>query len=113
RPAPAKSSIVFLRSSEPAGTSPGARPAPPTVFEETSLLSPGTRLVARLESAATTALKTPVVASIEYNYERDGIVMVPAGTKVFGDLQEASSEGVCQRPVSHAGNARWQGRKDR
>jgi type IV secretory pathway VirB10-like protein len=57
------------------------------------LLPPGTRLVARLESAATTALKTPVVASIEYNYERDGMIVVPAGTKVFGDLQQASSEG--------------------
>jgi hypothetical protein len=38
-------------------------------------------------------LKTPVVASIEYNYERDGMIIVPAGTKAFGDIQQASSEG--------------------
>jgi hypothetical protein len=38
-------------------------------------------------------LKTPVVASIEYNYERDGMIVVPAGTKAFGDVQQASSEG--------------------
>jgi hypothetical protein len=62
-------------------------------FEEPSLLPPGTRLVARLETAATTGLKTPVVASIEYNYERDGMIMVPAGAKAFGDIQQASSEG--------------------
>jgi len=50
-------------------------------------------LIARLEAAATTAVKTPVVASIEYNYERDGIIVVPAGTKVLGDVQQASSQG--------------------
>lgn len=92
-PVSAKSSIVFLRSSDSAGAVQGTRPAVNTPFEETSLLPPGTRLVARLEVAATTVLKTPVVASIEYNYERDGMIMVPAGTKVFGDVQQASSEG--------------------
>ena len=50
-------------------------------------------MVARLEAAATTAVKTPVVASIEYNYERDGIILVPAGTTAVGDVQQASSEG--------------------
>ena len=64
-----------------------------TPVNETTLLQPGTRLVARLEAAATTAVKTPVVASIEYNYERDGMVIVPAGTKVIGDVQQASTEG--------------------
>jgi hypothetical protein len=49
--------------------------------------------VARLESAATNAVKTPVVASIEYNYERAGIIVVPAGTTAIGDVQQASSEG--------------------
>jgi type IV secretory pathway VirB10-like protein len=92
-PASAKSSIVFLRSSEPAAASPGTRPAVTNRFQETSLLPPGTRLLARLESAATTAVKMPVVASIEYNYERDGMILVPAGTTVFGDVQQASSQG--------------------
>jgi hypothetical protein len=89
----AKFSIVFVRSSEPAGIGAGIRAAETTPFEEPSVLPPGTRLVARLEAAATTALKTPVVASIEYNYERDGMIMVPAGAKVFGEVQQASSEG--------------------
>jgi hypothetical protein len=88
-----KSSIVFLRSSDSGGVPGGTRPAVDSPFEETSLLPPGTRLAARLEAAATTALKTPVVASIDYNYERDGIIIVPAGSKVFGDIQQASSEG--------------------
>jgi len=91
--APAKSSIVFVRSSESAAATAGTRPAAMPPVEAPPPLPPGTRLAARLESAATTALKTPVVASIEYNYERDGMIVVPAGTKVFGDLQQASSEG--------------------
>src|SRR5439155_19931085 len=36
---------------------------------------------------------TPVVASIEYHYERDGAIVIPAGTKAVGDVQQASSEG--------------------
>ena len=34
-----------------------------------------------------------MVGSIEYNYERDGIVVVAAGTKVLGDVQQASPQG--------------------
>src|SRR5262249_50327108 len=75
------------------GDTSTTRPVVTRPFEEPSLLPPGPRLVARLETAATTGLKTPVVASIEYNYERDGIIMVPAGTKAFGDIQQASAEG--------------------
>jgi hypothetical protein len=50
-------------------------------------------LIARLEAAVNSALKIPVVASIEYNYERDGRIVLPAGTKVIGELQQASSDG--------------------
>jgi hypothetical protein len=89
----AKSSIVFVRASGSTGAGANARPTPTTRTSETSQLPPGTRLVARLEAAATTAVKTPLVASIEYNYERDGAVIVPAGAKVIGDVQQASAEG--------------------
>jgi len=54
----------------------------------------GSRLVARLQAAVSTAVKTPVVASIEYNYERDGEIIIPAGTKAFGDLQQANRQGI-------------------
>jgi hypothetical protein len=59
----------------------------------TALLPNGTRLVARLQSTISTAVKTPVVAAIEYNYERDGEIIIPAGTKAFGDLQQANRNG--------------------
>jgi hypothetical protein len=56
-------------------------------------LATGTRLRARLESAASTAVRTPVLAVIEYNYERDGEIIVPAGARVVGHLQDADRTG--------------------
>jgi len=56
-------------------------------------LPAGTRLVARLQSAVTSAIKAPVVAAIEYNYERDGEIVVPAGAEAFGSLQQADRSG--------------------
>lgn len=56
-------------------------------------LPAGTRLVARLQSVVTSAIKTPVVAAIEYNYERDGQIVVPAGAKALGSLQQADRSG--------------------
>jgi hypothetical protein len=53
----------------------------------------GSRLRARLESAASTAVRTPVIAVIEYNYERDGEIIVPAGSKAVGHIQEADRSG--------------------
>jgi hypothetical protein len=49
--------------------------------------------MARLQSAVSTAVKTPVVAAIEYNYERDGEIVIPAGTKAFGELQQSNRNG--------------------
>ena len=58
-----------------------------------STLPPGTRLVARLESPASTAVAGPVVAAIEYNYEQDGEIVVPAGSKAIGKLEQANPSG--------------------
>lgn len=58
-----------------------------------SILPPGTRLVARLESPASTAVAGPVVAAIEYNYEQDGQIVVPAGSKAIGKLEQANPSG--------------------
>jgi type IV secretory pathway VirB10-like protein len=64
-------------------------PAPDIVLA----LAAGTRLRARLESAASTAIRTPVLAVIEFNYERDGEIVVPAGAKAVGHLQDADRSG--------------------
>jgi hypothetical protein len=92
-----KASLVFVR------TSAGSRDGPvatavsqPVVLErrsEFSALAAGTRLVARLETPVSTAVKAPVVAAIEYNYERDGEIVIPAGTKAFGELDQSNDRG--------------------
>lgn len=91
-----RSSIVFVREGKTAFvTTPVTASANPVVPqpESESLLPPGTRLIARVDAVATSALQTPVVASIEYNYERDGVVVVPAGAKVIGEIRQASADG--------------------
>ncbi len=56
-------------------------------------LPTGTRLRARLEVAASTAVRTPVIAVVEYNYERDGEIIIPAGAKAFGHIEQADRSG--------------------
>ena len=90
-----KPSLVFVRSLQSSSASGSTRMAS-TALEESSLLMElpaGTRLVARLQSVVNSAIKTPVVAAIEYNYERDGQIVVPAGAKALGTLQQADRSG--------------------
>lgn len=89
-----KPSLVFVRSANQSGGSAVA--AQPAVLEQRSLgpdLPPGTRLVARLEAPASTAVKQPVIAVVEYNYERDGEIVLPAGAKAVGQMRQADHNG--------------------
>jgi hypothetical protein len=87
-----KSSIVFVRSSTTV-------PLAAQVFRQDwpqsghPLLSQGSVLVARLQHSVSSAAKVPIVAVIEYNYEQDGEVVVPAGTKAYGELSQATPQG--------------------
>ena len=93
-----KSSLVFVRNTTAsAGTnaslsSPAAQ-QPVLIERKRSLLPTGSRLVARLQTAVSSAVKTPVIAVIEYNYERDGEIVIPAGTKAIGQLEQANQNG--------------------
>jgi hypothetical protein len=40
-----------------------------------------------------TAVRTPVVAVIEYNYEQNGEIVIPAGGIAFGRLESADRSG--------------------
>jgi hypothetical protein len=40
------------------------------------------------------AVPTPVIAVVEYNYERDGEIVLPAGSRVFGKLSHVSPSGL-------------------
>ena len=87
-----KSSIVFVRSSTTV-------PLAAQVFRQDwpqsghPLLSQGSVLVARLQHSVSSAAKVPIVAVIEYNYEQDGEVVVPAGSKAYGELSQATPQG--------------------
>ncbi len=108
RPAPApqpekyQPSLVFVRSATKNPSSLTAQPvsatyAPVVMSAFFTALPPGTRLVARLESPVSTALKnTPAVAAIEYNYSRNGEVVIPAGSKAFGKLSSANEHGFVE-----------------
>jgi len=81
-----KSSFVYVRTS--VGNVTGGVSVVPTVQQRkpTALLPQGTKLVARLQHTVSSAAKVPVVAVIKYNYERNGDLIVPAGTKAYGTL---------------------------
>jgi type IV secretory pathway VirB10-like protein len=85
-----KPSLVFVRAVE-------ARPAIKSYSsdepEDTPALPAGTRLVARLEAPISSAIAAPAVAVIEYNYERNGQIVMPAGAKVFGHLTQTNPSG--------------------
>ena len=86
-----KPSLIYVRkiSAAPAG--------PQTANEATAELglglATGMRLRARLDSAASTAVRAPVLAVIEYNYEQNGEIVVPAGAKAVGHIREANRSG--------------------
>ena len=93
----AKPSLVFTAASESLKT------AGVTQSDElpTLDLGIGSRLSARLASAVTSAVNQPVVALIEYNYQHDGVVMVPAGSKAVGRLVQADRSGYVQLHFDH------------
>jgi len=86
-----KSSVAYVRN-----VSASQRGSPTLANVEPVIdlgLPTGSRLRARLESAASTAVRTPVLAVIEYNYEREGEIIVPAGAKAVGHIQQADRSG--------------------
>ena len=86
-----KPSLIYVRkvSAGPAGP----QTANEAMAEPGLGLATGTRLRARLDSAASTAVRAPVLAVIEYNYEQGGEIIVPAGAKAVGRIREANRSG--------------------
>lgn len=93
REAMEKSSLIYVRNVSANSGSAQAREINDPAPELGLGLVTGTRLRARLESAASTAVRTPVLAVIEYNYERDGEIIVPAGAKAVGHIRNGDRSG--------------------
>ena len=90
----ARSSFAYVRNVTTTTASASSRaPTSDTQFFMGLGLPAGTRLRAHFESALSTALQAPAIAVVEYNYERDGEIIVPAGTKAIGHIQQADRSG--------------------
>jgi len=57
-------------------------------------LTPGTRIEAKLETQISSAVLTPVVAVVEYTYAIGERIVIPAGARVYGSLQQADRSGL-------------------
>lgn len=88
-----KPSLVFVRSTT---TAAGQRNLASSAEAESPImeeLPAGTRLVARLQAPVSTVVDAPAIAVVEYNYEEDGQIILPAGSQVIGKLDNANKDG--------------------
>jgi hypothetical protein len=86
-----KPSMVFVRAAET--TRPAFERSPIEDGSLAAALPVGARLVARLEAPVSSAVPAPVIAVVEYNYERNGEIVLPAGSRVFGKLSHVNASG--------------------
>jgi len=89
-----ETSIIFVRSL----AQNQAGPAPRVNSDDDGAprldLTPGTRIQAKLETQISSAVVAPVVAVIEYTYAIGDRIVVPAGARVYGQLQQADRSGL-------------------
>jgi hypothetical protein len=89
-----ESSLVFVRS---VAQSPVLTAQKINTDEDGSPrleLTPGTRIQAKLETQISSAVQAPVVAVVEYTYAIGDRIIVPAGARVYGQLQQADRSGL-------------------
>ena len=86
-----KPRILFARKSAPQATTEAASYLGPPITNFG--LETGFHVAARLEASASTAISAPVTAVIEYNYERDGQIVLPAGSRAIGRIETADIHG--------------------
>jgi len=84
-----KASMVFTQRRQQPVTHAAAGPAI-TNFG----LEPGFHVAVRLEASASTAVQTPVTAVVEYNYQRNGQILIPAGSRAIGKIVAADDAGI-------------------
>jgi len=93
----AKPSLVFVaNTTERASSSGASTPLLPALG-----LGTGARLSARLASVVTTAVDAPVIAIIEYSYEQNGDMIVPAGTRAVGHVRQGDRSGHVSIKFDH------------
>jgi len=86
-------SLVFVRSPRP--NHPESSTAGTTAEDNAPVLdlTPGTRIEAKLETQISSVIEAPVVAVVQYTYALGNKVVVPAGARVYGHLEQANRSG--------------------
>jgi type IV secretory pathway VirB10-like protein len=89
-----EASLIFVRT--PVQSQPAQSVHSLSELETSPLLDvkPGTRIQAKLETQISSAVQAPVVAVVEYTYAIGDKVVLPAGARVYGQLQQADRSGV-------------------
>jgi hypothetical protein len=87
-------SLVFVRSQVQNQTPAAARAASEVDGAPLLEMTPGTRIQAKLETQISSAVQAPVVAVVEYTYAIGDKIVVPAGARVYGQLQQADRSGL-------------------
>jgi type IV secretory pathway VirB10-like protein len=85
---------VFVKRDEQATNHPAPSATAPNDDAPQLNLTPGTRIQARLETQVSSAVTAPVVAVVEYTYSLGDHVVIPAGARVYGQLQQADRSGA-------------------
>lgn len=89
-----EASLVFVKKNEPT-SSPTATGTTNGLDTYPALdIAPGTRIRARLETQVSSAVTAPVVAVVEYTYSLGDHLVIPAGARVYGQLQQADRSGA-------------------
>jgi len=87
-----EASLVFVHApaqSQPAGAVTHVPVDTVPVLE----MTPGSRIEAKLETQISSAVLAPVVAVVEYTYAIGDRIVLPAGARVYGQLQQADRSG--------------------
>lgn len=89
-----ESSLIFVRSlaQNPLATAP--KLASDDDNAPRLQITPGTRIQAKLETQISSAVPAPVVAVVEYTYAIGDTIIIPAGARVYGELQQADRSGL-------------------
>ena len=63
---------------------------------------PGYHVSTHLETVASTAISAPVIAVVDYDYQRNGVTIVPAGTRFIGTLGGSNETGIVNLQFNEA-----------
>lgn len=87
-------SLIFVRSQAQSETGTPIKATADDDGAPRLELTPGTRIQAKLETQISSAVLAPVVAVVEYTYAIGDKVVIPAGARVYGALQQADRSGL-------------------